>query len=308
MRDFLDICDLAVDEVRSIIKTARAMKAARTGRLQGATDTRLALNGHLAALIFEKPSTRTRVSFETGIRQLGGQTLFLSGREMQMGRGESAADTARVLSRYVDFVVLRTFECAQMQEFRDHSDVPVINALTDRSHPCQVMADIMTFEEHRGDIAGRRVAWLGAGNNVCASYIHAAAAFGFDLVIASPEGFEPEAESLGLAQSQGAQVSLTRDPWQAARDAALIVTDAWSSMHDPEISRTERAQALAPYRVGEEIMRTAHPDAVFMHCLPAYRGDEVSASVIDGAQSLVFDEAENRVHAQKAIMRWCTET
>ena len=257
------------------------------------------------ALIFEKPSTRTRVSFDMGVRQMGGQTMVLSGAEMQIGHGESIADTARVLSRYVDMIMIRTFAEATLLELAEYSTVPVINGLTDRSHPCQIMADIMTFQEKHGSISGKKVVWLGDGNNVCTSFLHAAGKFGFNLTFAGPEVLDPETEAMGYARSNGSTVEIERDASKAVKDADLIVTDTWLSMHDDQAARARRHNLLRPYQVNAGLMKLASKDAIFMHCLPAHREEEVTSEVMDGANSVVFDEAENRLHVQKAIMQWC---
>ncbi|MEM6729424.1 MAG: ornithine carbamoyltransferase, partial [Pseudomonadota bacterium] len=249
--------------------------------------------------------TRTRVSFDVGVRQMGGETLVLSGSEMQLGHGESIADTARVLSRYVDLIMIRTFEEATLLELAAHASVPVINGLTNRTHPCQIMADVMTFEEHRGKMDGKRVVWMGDGNNVCASFLHAAPAFGFDMVVSGPETLDPEAEFVAAARAAGAGVDLVRDPEEAVTGADLVVADTWVSMHDSPETRERRHNLLAPYQVTESLMAAAGPASLFMHCLPAHRGEEVTDAVMDGPHSVIFDEAENRLHAQKAIMRWC---
>lgn len=305
MTDFLDIHKTDAANLRHMIDTAHAMKSARNGRPKGAPDDHQPLAGHMVALIFEKPSTRTRVSFDVGVRQLGGQTMVLSGREMQLGHGETIADTARVLSRYVDLIMIRTFEEATLLEMAEHATVPVINGLTNRTHPCQIMADIMTYEEHRGPIAGKKVVWAGDGNNVFASFAHAAGSFGFDLTFTGPEPLDPERACLDFAASQGHPVTIERDPNRAILGADLVVTDTWVSMHDPESAKERRHNQLRGYQVNETLMAKAKPDALFMHCLPAHRNDEVTSAVMDGAHSVVFDEAENRLHAQKAIMRWC---
>jgi ornithine carbamoyltransferase len=281
------------------------MKAARGGRPKGAPDDDQPLAGRMVALIFEKPSTRTRVSFDVGIRQMGGQTMVLSGREMQLGHGETIADTARVLSRYVDLIMIRTYEEATLHEMAEHASVPVINGLTNRTHPCQIMADVMTFEEHRGPIAGRKVVWCGDGNNVCASFLHAAGQFGFDFTFTGPPTLDPEAEWVDFARARGVQVAIERDPERAVAGADLVVTDTWVSMHDPESARERRHNQLRPYQVTEALMARAAPGALFMHCLPAHRNDEATSGVMDGPHSVIFDEAENRLHAQKAILRWC---
>jgi ornithine carbamoyltransferase len=305
MNHFLDIHKTAADDLRAILDNAQAMKVARAGRPKGTPDDDQPLAGHMVALIFEKPSTRTRVSFDVGVRQMGGQTMVLSGSEMQLGHGETIADTARVLSRYVDLIMIRTFEESVLHELADHADVPVINGLTDRSHPCQIMADVMTYEEHRGPIRGKRVVWSGDGNNVCASFLHAAGQFGFDMVFTGPETLDPEREFIDLARSKGVSVDIIRDPMAAAKDADLIVTDTWISMHDSQTTRERRHNQLRPYQVNETLMAEAKPDALFMHCLPAHRDEEATNAVMDGPNSVIFDEAENRLHAQKAIMRWC---
>ena len=281
------------------------MKAARAGRPKGAPDDVLPLAGHMVALIFEKPSTRTRVSFDVGVRQLGGQTMVLSGADMQLGHGETIADTARVLSRYVDLIMMRTFEQDTLLEMAEYATVPVINGLTNRTHPCQIMADVMTFEEHRGPIAGRKVVWSGDGNNVCASMVQAAGQFGFDFTFTGPAQLDPEAEFIGEARRKGVNISVERDARKAVAGADLVMTDTWVSMHDSQSSRERRHNMLRPYQVNAELMRHAKPDALFMHCLPAHRDEEATSEVMDGANSVVFDEAENRLHAQKAVMRWC---
>ena len=259
----------------------------------------------MVALIFEKPSTRTRVSFDVGVRQMGGETMVLSGKEMQLGHGETIADTARVLSRYVDLIMIRTYEEATLHEMAEHASVPVINGLTNRTHPCQIMADVMTYEEHRGPIAGRHVVWSGDGNNVCASWLHAAGQFGFDFTFTGPPTLDPEDDWIRFALNKGRRVRIERDPHRAVEGADLVVTDTWVSMHDPESAKERRHNQLRAYQVNEALMARAAPDALFMHCLPAHRNDEVTSAVMDGPHSVVFDEAENRLHAQKAILRWC---
>jgi len=262
----------------------------------------------MVALIFEKPSTRTRVSFDVGVRQMGGQTMVLSGADMQLGHGETIADTARVLSRYVDLIMIRTFEEQTLLEMAEYASVPVINGLTNRSHPCQIMADIMTYEEHRGPIAGRRVVWSGDGNNVCASFIQAAARFGFDLTFTGPETLDPDPAIVAAARAGGARITIERDPMKAVAGADLVVTDTWVSMHDPQSARERRHNQLRGYQVNEALMARARPDALFMHCLPAHRDDEATSAVMDGPHSVIWDEAENRLHAQKAVLRWCLGT
>jgi ornithine carbamoyltransferase len=305
MTHFLDLYKTDAADLRHMIDTARTMKTARADRPRGAPDDDQPLAGRMVALIFEKPSTRTRVSFDVGVRQMGGQTMVLSGKEMQLGHGETIADTARVLSRYVDLIMIRTFEEATLLEMAEHATVPVINGLTNRTHPCQIMADVMTYEEHRGPIAGRRVVWAGDGNNVCASFLHAAGQFGFDLTFTGPETLDPEPKFVDFARSRGSDIRIERDPARAMIGADLVVTDTWVSMHDPESAKERRHNQLRGYQVNEALMARAKPDALFMHCLPAHRNDEATSAVMDGPHSVIFDEAENRLHAQKAIMRWC---
>ncbi len=305
MNHFLDIHKTDVTDLKGMISQAHAMKQARKGQPKATPDADQPLANHMVALIFEKPSTRTRVSFDVGVRQLGGQTMVLSGSEMQLGHGETVADTAKVLSRYVDMIMIRTFEEATLLEMAEYADVPVINGLTDRTHPCQIMADILTYEEHRGSIAGKKVVWTGDGNNVCASFIHAAGQFGFDLTFAGPEVLDPEAVFVREAREKGVKIEIERDPMKAVKDADLVVADTWVSMHDAPSARERRHNLLRPYQVNDELMAGAKDDALFMHCLPAHREEEVTNSVMDGPQSVIFDEAENRLHAQKAVMRWC---
>ncbi|SPF79960.1 ornithine carbamoyltransferase [Pseudoprimorskyibacter insulae] len=307
MNHFLDIHTTDKADLRRIIDQARATKEARSGKPKATLDDDQPLKDRMVALIFEKPSTRTRVSFDVGVRQMGGQTMVLSGSDMQLGHGETIADTARVLSRYVDMIMIRTFDESVLHEMAEHATVPVINGLTDRTHPCQIMADILTFEEHRGPIAGKKVVWSGDGNNVCASFLHAAAQFGFDLTFTGPVQLDPEMEFVGLARNAGVEVCIERDAFKAVEGADLIVTDTWVSMHDAQSSRERRHNMLRPYQVNTDLMKAAKPDALFMHCLPAHRGEEATSEVMDGPNSVIFDEAENRLHAQKAIMRWCVE-
>jgi ornithine carbamoyltransferase len=305
MNHFLDIHKTDPADLRAMIETARAMKTARAGRPKGAPDDSRPLAGRMVALIFEKPSTRTRISFDVGVRQMGGETLTLKGDEMQLGHGETIADTARVLSRYVDLIMIRTFEEATLLEMAEHATVPVVNGLTNRTHPCQIMADVMTYEEHRGPIADRKVVWSGDGNNVFASFAHAAGQFGFDLTFTGPEPLDPEPAWLDYAAAKGRPITIERDPDVAVAGADLVVTDTWVSMHDPQSARERRHNQLRPYQVNERLMAKAKPDALFMHCLPAHRDDEATSAVMDGPHSVIFDEAENRLHAQKAILRWC---
>ncbi len=295
---FLDLDALDTQTLRAIVDTAAALKKARKMPKAFAVP-----EGVVLAMIFEKPSTRTRVSFEMAINQLGGGAIVLNSQDMQLGRGETIADTARVLSRYVDAIMLRTGPHEGLMTFAEHAEIPVINGLTARSHPCQIVADILTFEEHKGPIQGRVVAWLGDANNVATSWVHAAARFGFTLRLASPPYFGPDPDLLGWARAEGAAVEVVEDARAAAKGADCVVTDTWVSMGDKDVEA--RKSALEPFRVDEALMSLASPDAVFMHCLPAHRGDEVTNAVMDGHQSVVWDEAENRLHAQKAILVWC---
>ncbi len=298
MNHFLDIHRTDPADLRAMIDDAATTKAARAGKPKGSLDADLPLKDHMVALIFEKPSTRTRVSFDVGVRQMGGQTMLLSGADMQLGHGETIADTARVLSRYVDMIMIRTFEEATLLELAEYATVPVINGLTNRTHPCQIMADILTFEEHRGPIKGKKVVWSGDGNNVFASFAHAAKQFEFDLVFTGPQPLDPEPALDGL-------YTTIRNPQEAVDGADLVVTDTWVSMHDPQSARERRHNQLRGYQVNEDLMTHASDDALFMHCLPAHRDDEATSAVMDGPHSVIFDEAENRLHAQKAVMRWC---
>jgi len=294
-RHFLDLRDFDQKTLRQMLDVAIGFKAA------GGVSSR-PLAGKMLALIFEKPSTRTRVSFEVGMRQLGGEVIVLNARDMQSGRGESVADTARVMSRYVDAIMLRTDRVSKLHELAQHATVPVINGLTDTSHPCQLMADVLTFEEHRGPIAGQVIAWCGDGNNVARSWIEAAVRFGFTLRLATPDALRPPTALLDWARAQGGRIELTDDPEAAVAGARAVVTDTWVSMADNP--NESRHNLLAPYRVTSTLMAKAAPDAIFLHCLPAHRGEEVTAEVIDGPQSVVFDEAENRLHAQKGVLAW----
>ena len=297
LRHFLDLIDIPAAELRGMIGAALAMKKARRTR------TAKPLEGRTLAMIFDKPSTRTRVSFDIAMRQLGGDTLMLTGQEMQLGRGETIADTARVLSRYVDIIMIRTLDHEVLTELARYATVPVINGLTRRSHPCQVMADVMTFEEHRGSIGGKTVAWTGDANNVLASWMHAAERFEFRLRVATPPELAPKRWLVDWAKGSGAAIDLGEDPEAAVEEADCVVTDTWVSMGDKDGQR--RHNLLRRYQVNAALMARAKPDALFMHCLPAHRGDEVTDEVIDGPQSVVFDEAENRLHAQKGILAWC---
>ncbi len=303
MRHFLDIADISASDLKAILADARAMKMARSGLPKGASDPQEALPGRALAMIFEKSSTRTRVSFDMAIRQLGGSSLVLNAADMQLGRGESIPDTARVLSRFVDAVMIRANAHDDVTEFAHHADVPVINGLTDRSHPCQIVADLMTLQEHFGALEGLTLAWVGDGNNVATSFIHAAPKLGFSLNLGCPDGYTPHEDDLAYATNSGGKVELTRDPKAAVKDADVVIADTFISMGDKDADA--RLKDLAPYSVSENLMAQAKSGAVFLHCLPAHRGEEVAAAVIDGPQSLVFDEAENRLHAQKAILKWC---
>ena len=297
-KHFIDLDALDAATLRAIVDTAAAMK--KSGKVPKALGVP---SGAVLAMIFEKPSTRTRVSFEIAIHELGGASIVLNAQDMQLGRGETVADTARVLSRYVDAIMLRTGPHATLTEFAENASIPVINGLTARSHPCQVMADVMTFEERKGPIKGRTIAWIGDANNVATSWVHAAARFGFTLRIAAPADFAPEPDLLAWAWTEGADVEVSEDAISAVRGADCVVTDVWVSMGDNDVQK--RKAALRPFQVDEAKMGAAKSDAIFMHCLPAHRGDEVTAAVIDGPQSAVWEEAENRLHVQKAILAWC---
>ncbi|MGH6815015.1 MAG: ornithine carbamoyltransferase [Hyphomicrobiaceae bacterium] len=300
-RHFIDLDRIDGRTLRDIVDTAHAMK--RAGKRVPPDLRPPGIEDAILAMIFEKPSTRTRVSFDVAMRQLGGQTIGLNHSDLQAGRGEPVADTARVLSRYVDAIMIRADKHASVLELAANATVPVINGLTDESHPCQVIADIMTFEERKGPIKGRSIAWLGDGNNVAQSWMHAAVRFDFALRVASPAQLRPSNAAIDWVKREGGDVTLTDDPVAAVRAADCVVTDTWVSMGQTDASR--RRQLLAPYAVDANLMAKAGPGAIFMHCLPAYRGHEVSADVIDGPQSVVFEEAENRLHAQKAILAWC---
>ncbi len=302
-RHFLDLDRLPPGALRAILDAALARKRARFGRLKGAADDDDApLAGRVLAAIYEKPSTRTRVSFEVAMRQLGGATLTMGASELQLGRGETVEDTARVLSRMVDAVMVRANRHETLLAFAAAAETPVINGLTDKSHPCQILADLMTLEERGVSLAGAKIAWAGDGNNVCASYIHAAPVFGFTLAIATPARYRPDP---ALVAAAGGCVHWSEDAAAAAEGADAVVCDTWVSMGDVDVS--ERMAALGPYQVDAALMARAKPEAVFLHCLPAHRGEETTAEVIDGPQSGVFDAAENRIHAQKAVLLWCAE-
>jgi ornithine carbamoyltransferase len=295
MRDFLDLDLIEPQEVKAILALAHRLKKSPLAYRP--------MEGKTLALIFEKPSTRTRVSFEVGMRQLGGSVTTLTGAEIQLGRGETVADTGRVLSRYVDIVMIRTFAAHKLHDLAEGASIPVINGLTDRTHPCQIMADLMTAEERLGNLAGKKVVWIGDGdNNVLTSWMHAAPIFDFSLTVICPPEFVPPKDLLAACQKSGARISVTADV-AAAAAADIVITDCWVSMHNSDAGARE--QLLRPYQVDAALMKTAAPKAIFMHCLPAHRGEEVTDAVIDGAQSVVWDEAENRLHAQKAVICWC---
>ncbi|MBX3572692.1 MAG: ornithine carbamoyltransferase [Mesorhizobium sp.] len=297
-RHFTDLSSVSAENLRRILDDAKVRKAA-----QKAGTAEQPFAGKVLAMIFDKPSTRTRVSFDVAMRQLGGSTIMLTGAEMQLGRSESIADTARVLSRYVDAIMIRTTAHERMTELAENATVPVINGLTDDTHPCQIMADVMTFEEHRGAVKDRVIAWSGDGNNVLHSLIEGSARFGYKLNMAVPEGSEPEQRYVDWAKRNGGRLTLGRSPAEAVAGADAVVTDCWVSMNQEHRARGHNV--FLPYQVNADLMAKAKPDALFMHCLPAHRGEEVTDEVIDGPNSVVFDEAENRLHAQKAVLAWC---
>ena len=298
IRHFTDLSALSGSDLRGILDDAAARKA----RLKAGERSK-PLEGKVLAMIFDKPSTRTRISFDVGMRQLGGETIMLTGTEMQLGRSESIADTAKVLSRYVDAIMIRTTAHDRLIELTENATIPVINGLTDDTHPCQLMADILTFEEHRGPVRGKTFAWTGDGNNVLHSLLEASARFSFNVNIAVPEGSEPEEKYIDWSRANGGKVMITRSAEDAVRNVDAIVTDCWVSMGQEHRARGHNV--FLPYQVNAELMKHAKPDALFMHCLPAHRGEEVTDEVIDGPNSVVFDEAENRLHAQKAVLAWC---
>jgi len=298
-RNFLDLTDFGGDELRAILTASKQIKKTRAGVRRGEG----ILAGKVLAMIFEQPSTRTRISFDVGMRELGGETLMLTGAEMQLGRGESVADTARVLSRFVDIIMIRILDHDALTELAENATVPVINGLTKESHPCQIMADILTLEEHRGQIAGKSVAWTGDNNNVLASWVHAAPRLDFEMRIATPKELAPPADLIEKARAEGASIIVTDDPYEAVKGTDCVVTDCWVSMGDDDTE--SRHNLLSAYQVNERLMQEAKSDALFMHCLPAHRGEEVTSEVMDGPNSVVFDEAENRMHAQKGILAWC---
>ena len=301
-RHFLDLWRLDGATIRALLDEGHRRKAARLGWPKGKPDADAPLAGHTLAMIFEKNSTRTRFSFDAAIRQLGGAAIISTAADMQLGRGEPIEDTARVLSRMVDAIMIRANRHDDVERLAQNATIPVINGLTDKSHPCQILADIMTFEEHRGPIKGKTIAWIGDGNNVCASFIHAAGKLGFTLNVATPPDYHPDLIDLARAGNAG-RIELTHDARAAAEGADCVITDTWVSMGDQD--HDQRIAAFEPFQVDETVMGLASSDAVFLHCLPAHRGDEVVDAVIDGPQSLIFDEAENRIHAQKAVLVWC---
>ena len=297
-RHFTDLSTVPASDLRGILDDAAVRKA----QLKAGERSR-PFDGKVLAMIFDKPSTRTRVSFDVAMRQLGGETIMLTGTEMQLGRSETIADTAKVLSRYVDAIMIRTTSHSRLIELTENATVPVINGLTDDTHPCQLMADVMTFEEHRGSVAGKTFAWTGDGNNVLHSLLEASARFDFNLRVAVPEGSDPEQRYVDWTIRHGGKVEFTRDPEKAVHQADCVVTDTWVSMGQEHRARGHNV--FVPYQVNAALMKHAKPDALFMHCLPAHRGEEVTDEVIDGPNSVVFDEAENRLHAQKAVLAWC---
>ena len=305
MKHFLNINEMSTEDLTGILKHAQKMKTDRLDLPKGTYDEGQPLSQHIVALVFEKPSTRTRTSFDVGVRQLGGQPMLLSGTEMHLGQGETISDTARVLSRYVDLIMLRTFESQTLYEMAKHSTVPVINGLTNESHPCQIMADIMTFEEKRGSIKGKKVVWFGDSNNVFNSFLQAAEKFNFSLIFSGPKELDPPKNLIKNAKNLKIDFKIDRDPISAIKDADLVATDTWVSMHDNPEEKQNRHNQLKAFQVNEELMSKANHEALFMHCLPAHRNEEATSGVLDGENSVIFDEAENRLHVQKAIMRWC---
>ncbi|WP_395637019.1 ornithine carbamoyltransferase [Sphingorhabdus sp.] len=302
-RHFLNLTDAGGDAIAAMLNDAIDRKAARQGWPKGKADADAPLAGHTLAMVFEKNSTRTRTSFEMAMKQLGGDSIFMASGQMQLGRGESIADTARVLSRYVDAIMIRTDDHAKVEELAHYASVPVINGLTDLSHPCQIVADLLTITEHNKALPGLELAWLGDGNNVLNSVVEAAGLFKFNVRIAVPQGYESDDSFIESARAAGANVTLTRDAAEAVRGADVIVTDTWVSMGQEHAHN--KIAAMMPYQVNEQLMAMAKADAKFLHCLPAHRGEEVTDAVIDGPQSVIWDEAENRLHAQKSILRWC---
>ena len=305
IRHFLDLWPLESADLRAILDEAHRMKKARAGWTKGRIDSGVPLDGHTLAMIFEKASTRTRFSFDMAMRQLGGSSITANSTDMQLGRGETIEDTAKVLSRFVDAVMIRANDHTDIETFAEASGVPVINGLSDRSHPCQIMADLMTLEESGLTLKGARIAWVGDGNNVCASFIHAAPKFGFSLAIGTPSRYGPDEDDLEIATELQGRIDLFGSAEEAVAGADVVIADTFVSMGD--LDAELRLEILEPFAVTDELMELANGGAKFLHCLPAHRGEEVDAEVIDGPQSLVFDEAENRLHAQKAILRWCLQ-
>lgn len=303
MRHFLSLADLSADDIRSILDNAHARKAARVGQPKGTIDADAPLEGHTLAMIFEKSSTRTRFSFEQGMRQLGGSAIVATSDTMQLGRGEPVKDTARVLSRYVDAIMMRVNSHDTLIEFARHATVPIVNGLSDNNHPCQIIADLMTLEERGLTLKGARLAWIGDGNNVAMSFVNLAAQTGIDLVVASPDGYRLRGQDVERARAAGANITLTDDPDEAAKGADALITDCFVSMGDKDYE--QRIKTLSPYNLDSARVAKAKPGAVVLHCLPAYRGQEITDSVMESEQSAIWDEAENRLHAQKAILMWC---
>ena len=302
-RHFIDLWRFDGPTIRALLEDAKTRKAARIGWPKGRVDPDAPASDRTLAMIFEKNSTRTRFSFDAAMRQLGGDSIIATASDMQLGRGETIEDTARVLSRMVDAVMIRSNLHETIERFAAAASVPVINGLSDAGHPCQLIADLQAFEEHRGPVAGKTIAWVGDGNNMCASFIHVAAQLDFRLTIACPDGYRPDRLDVARAQALGAVIEITDDPREAVKGAQMVVADTWVSMGD--VDHDQRLAALEPYQVDEALMALAASDAVFEHCLPAHRGEEVTEAVIDGPRSIVWDEAENRIHAQKAILAWC---
>jgi len=302
-RHFIDLWRFEASDLRAILEDAKARKAARVGWPKGAIDPDVPAKDRTLAMIFEKNSTRTRFSFDAAMRQLGGDSIIATASDMQLGRGETVEDTARVLSRMVDLVMIRANAHETLERFAEAASVPVINGLSNAGHPCQLIADLQTFEEHLGPVGGRTIAWVGDGNNMCSSFIHAAGQLGYRLNIACPDAYRPDRVDLARAAERQARIEITNDPREAVRGADCVVSDTWVSMGD--VDHDERLAALEPYQVDQALMDLAAPGAIFQHCLPAHRGEEVTDEVIDGPASVVWDEAENRIHAQKAIIAWC---
>ena len=302
-RDFLNLADAGGDAIAAMISDAIDRKAARAGWPKGKADADKPLADHMLAMIFEKSSTRTRVSFDIAIRQLGGSSIVMDSGSMQLGRGETVADTARVLSRMADAIMIRTDDHVKIEEMAVNADIPVINGLTDLSHPCQIIADLLTLVEHGKSLPGLEIAWLGDGNNVLNSIVEAAGLMKFNVRIGCPQGYDPDADFIKAAQDAGANIAIHRDENEAVAGADVVVTDTWVSMGQEHVHN--KLAAMMPYQVNDLLMEQAKPDALFLHCLPAHRGEEVMPSVIDGPQSVIWDEAENRIHAQKSVLRWC---